>query len=339
MNFELCYYPTTIIGVDDDPIFLQNFSLVLDPSLAFRHCTTPSEALTLARQSVRSYQEQGLVTRYRDYAGQAVEDGAHAVVVLDLSGLWKRIYRADRFEETSVAIVDYAMPEMDGLSFCRQLAGTRIKKIMLTGRMDEHHAIDALNEGVIDAFVTKGDSDAPNKIGTLVKRLQRSYFREVNFDLENLLLDRAPEFLQDETIAEHLRREWQSRDIVEYYLTLNPPGYVAVSRSGQVLRSVVMTDADFASHEDIVRDCNGPEELLDMLSRRAAVPFFWRSGGFFSPDDDWRDQLFDAHIVEGSRGKYAVSLITDPPVTEGAGQDVMSYDQFLEAFDLDSAPG
>lgn len=339
MNFELCYYPTTILGVDDDPIFLQNFSLALDPDLAFRRCATPSEALEIAKQSVSSYRDQGLVSRYRDYAGRDIEDGAHAVVVLDLSGLWKSIFRPSRFEEVSVAIVDFAMPEMDGLAFCRKLTGTRIKKIMLTGRMDEHLAIEALNEGIIDGFVTKGDSDAPKKIGELVNRLQRNYFAEVNFDLENLLLDTSPKFLHDAVIADYLRDEWRRRDITEYYLTLNPPGYVAVSRSGEVLLSVIMADEDFASHEDIIRDSSGPQDLLEMLSRRNVVPYFWRGGGYYRGEDDWRDQIYDAQIVEGENAKFSLSFINNPPSIVGGDQTVVSYSQFLEAFDLDSSPG
>ena len=70
------------------------------------------------------------------------------------------IYNKERFGETSVVVVDFAMPQMNGEEFCRklgQLKGNSVKIIMLTGEADEEMAVRLFNAGVIDKFLRKGN--------------------------------------------------------------------------------------------------------------------------------------------------------------------------------------
>ncbi len=62
-----------------------------------------------------------------------------------------------RFDDLSVLVVDYAMPEMTGIEFCAQFRGHRVKKMLLTGAEERDVVFDAFNQGIIDHFVAKND--------------------------------------------------------------------------------------------------------------------------------------------------------------------------------------
>ena len=188
---------------------------------------------------------------------------------------------------------------------------------------------------MIDGFVMKSDRDAPRKVVGLVDRLQKKYLQEVNLDLRNLLQKDLPAFLLDETIMEHIRGLLREHDVAEYYLTMSPPGFVAVSRSGAVLLVIIMAPTDFTSHEEIIRDLGGATELLDRLAERSAVPYFWRGGGFYDPETDWRDQVVEAAAIGGAEATYAVAVVSDPQGIVNETPTIVPYNQFLE--DIDSA--
>lgn len=333
MNLPICYYPTTVICVDDDPSFLQNFSLSLNPDLAYLLFSSPKAALKNIGALSEGLGYKGDIVRYKDYTAPNLTDGEHAVLVVDCSTVWKRIYRAERFSEVSVAIVDYAMPEMDGLSFCRKISKSRIKKIMLTGKADERVAVDAFNEGLIDGFVMKSDRNAITKIADLVEKFKKVYVEEENLQLENLLKENLPVFMKDEEISRHVQRVWERHDIVEYYLSINPPGYVAVTREGAVLLVIMMTPDDFRAHIEIVTDVGGPAELLQCLRTRSAVPYFWRSEGYFDKNQEWQDQVFEATVVAGDRASYAIAVVWEPPRIAGDSKKVVPYSQYLAEID------
>ena len=54
-----------------------------------------------------------------------------------------------------VAVMDVAMPELNGMEFCRRITDPSIRKIVLTGKADEHVAVKSFNEGLIDRFIRR----------------------------------------------------------------------------------------------------------------------------------------------------------------------------------------
>ena len=60
-------------------------------------------------------------------------DDENPLKKIDYSKLSNFIYQKDRFNDISIAIVDYSMPKMNGVEFCKKISNSRVKKIMLTG--------------------------------------------------------------------------------------------------------------------------------------------------------------------------------------------------------------
>ena len=73
-------------------------------------------------------------------------------ICLNIDTHHQQIYNSERFAQISVVITDYAMPEMDGVDFLRQIKHSEIKRILLTGVADEKIAVKAFNWGTYRPF-------------------------------------------------------------------------------------------------------------------------------------------------------------------------------------------
>ena len=175
-----CYYPTTIVLVDDSMDFLNNLSLQLDPQLAYQLYGSPLQALDgINTSSSNKPLYERCLSPYRDYSEIASFYSAQQVFVLDFGRIGNQVYNAQRFSEIAVAVVDYDMPEMNGLEFCQAINNPYIKKILLTGKADERVAVEAFNRGIIDRFIMKSDAQAAEKINAMVGHLQYQYFENI----------------------------------------------------------------------------------------------------------------------------------------------------------------
>jgi CheY-like chemotaxis protein len=109
------------------------------------------------------------------------------VIDVSLDMIHREVHNEHRFEQVSVVVVDYDMPEIDGLEFCRNLKNKAIKKILLTGKADEQTAVRAFNEKTIDRFIRKQDDDVMARLNRAIAELQREHFDQIEHMLADAL--------------------------------------------------------------------------------------------------------------------------------------------------------
>ena len=90
------------------------------------------------------------------------------------------IYDKKRFDNVAVLVVDYEMPDINGIEFCQKLKKRKIFKIMLTAEADKDTAIKAFNNGLIDKFILKTSEDLYSEITFAVQELTQRYFKELS---------------------------------------------------------------------------------------------------------------------------------------------------------------
>jgi CheY-like chemotaxis protein len=151
------YYPTTTVFVDDSTDFLINFSLQLQDKLALKLFTLPQQALAFI--ATANSQQNWAQDNFMLAGESSGNPMTNYTVNFDVSSLLKAVNNPNRFAQVSVVIVDYDMPGMTGIEFCRKLTDQPIKKILLTGKGDEKLAVEAFNEGIIDHFILKSNRD------------------------------------------------------------------------------------------------------------------------------------------------------------------------------------
>lgn len=323
------YFPTTVVFVDDSADFLANLSLQLDSDLAFRLYDSPQDALAaLSALPPPVLPNEKYFSLYRNGEEFPL---FHHVIDLNLDKVHREVHNEFRFEHVSVAVVDYAMPEINGLEFCRNIKNPAVKKILLTGKADEKIAVQAFNQGLIDCFIPKHDAEVIQTLNRAIEESQQAYFCEIEQMLAGALAVGASDFLRDPLFAGVFREICRERRIVEYYLCSNPEGILMLDADAVPSLMIVQTEEDLFDHFEIAYDQAAPQGLLDALKSNQVVPYFWRSGGNYRPDcKDWRSCLFPATELKGRRWYY-YSVIKNPPGFKL--NSVVSYNEFLDQLD------
>lgn len=325
-----CYFPTTVVFVDDSKDFLLNFSLQFDPSLAFQLCSSAVDALQFIKSRRVSRLNQRCFTQNEHLAGCPTT--SHTIN-LDLAAIHSEVYEPERFSEVSVVVVDYTMPGMDGLAFCEALKQSPIKKVLLTGQADAQTAIDAFNAGIIDRFLLKSDPDVLAKVNHTIAALQLQYFQEMtNMTARILAIDEA-NFLRDPALCRLFQDICKQYDIVEYYLTENTGTFLLLSSKGSIHWLVVNSEQDMQVYLDLAQDNQVPAAVMKKIRSKAFMPHFWHADRFQDIDPiEWESFLYPAQHLQGVQSYY-YSVLDNPAISSLDVSSIRSYDDYLEQLD------
>ena len=323
------YFPTTVTFVDDSATFLSNLCLQLDPQLAFRLFSSPGEALEYVNSRPRpGPSDEPLFARFRD---RTDEDVAHQVIALSVNTVRKQVHNAQRFLATSVVVVDYDMPGMNGLEFCRRMTDPAVRKIMLTGKADEHIAVQSFNEGIIHRFIRKQDASAVATLNRTVRDLQNAYFDNVCQSILDTLADSEYAFLRDEALAARVAELSSSLGIVEHYLSYCPSGLLMLDSAGSAYLLIVHTNESLQGLREIAIEQGAAAGFLNALDSRRSLPYFWQTDGHYPADCvAWESYMHPATQFSG-RQDYVYAIVPNPPGLDLS--QVLSYDRYLERLD------
>lgn len=236
------FHPTQIVLVDDDIDFLGNLSLQVDADLAYLLFDSTHKALDYLNE--RQADRLSRNRFFREVRADRQGAGNGVSLEIDLDSLRQEMQAPDRFAQISVALVDYAMPQMDGLEFCRRIRDPHVRKILFTGVATEADAVDAFNQGIIDGYIRKHEHAVYDVLNSTIRQCQHDYMRDAFVAAADLFPLQVPNLLEDPSVAQLMDRLRRSHDTVEYYLADAPAGFWLVSGSGAVQRLVFQTDAD-----------------------------------------------------------------------------------------------
>jgi CheY-like chemotaxis protein len=325
-----CYYPTTVVFVDDSKDFLLNFSLQFNPLLSYHLFDAPQTALKFLTTQRENYLDKRCVSQYENAVGCPTT--THTINV-DLSAIHREVYDPKRFSEVSVVVVDYAMPDMNGLDFCKQLSDRPIKKILLTGQANAETAVRGFNEGIIDYFIIKSDPKVIEKINTAITELQRRYFEEKFDFMVQALAIQSPNFLQDSAFAEMFYQLCERYQIVEYYLTENTGTFLMLSASGVAHWLIVCSQQDLEMYIELGTDISAPADVLDKLKAGSHIPHFWQTSGSYMVDPiEWDSYIYPAEKLFG-RELYYFAVVENPPISNLDTGGISPYNKYLEQID------
>lgn len=256
------FHPTQIVLVDDDIDFLGNLSLQLEADLPYLLFDSTSKALGYINN--REIESPSRRRFFRLDGDAATDDRA---VTLDTSALLREMHFTNRFSQISVAMVDYAMPQMNGLDFCRRICNPHIKKILFTGVATEAEAVDAFNNGVIDRFIRKSEHNVYENLNRTIRQLQHEHILDTFAAASDVFNVDTPQLLADPAVADLLRQLRVRYEFVEYYLTSEPAGFLLVDGDGRLYRLVLVDDEQQERIVATARANEAPEECLKLLSQ------------------------------------------------------------------------
>ncbi len=302
-----CFYPTTALFIDDDHHFLEALSMSIELQSDFRIACYSNVSQLLADISARN--KNRLV-----YGGNRTELGVESQG-RDFFDAMEPIHNSHRHDEVSIVVVDYGMPELDGLSLCARISDRYVKKVLLTGMFNDEHVVDAFNKGLVDGYIEKGDRNLVDKILAFLQEQKYSYFSEMKRQFYEAGAN-LPLFMSDAVFAQFYLDLCERLKIREYYLTASPAGMLMLGdNNDDYFHLLVYTEDELKEQREIAQAQSASAHLLDGLSGYRALPYFWETAGVYDASCEKHLEKYlvkPTDVVEGDNGKYYCSLIHKP---------------------------
>lgn len=330
-------FPTQVVLVDDDPDFLAGIGLILDRDQACRRFRSAREALDFVNEAHRFV---GFLQRcYTSYRTGPQE--SDALTHIDINKLHLEVLNAFRFQTCSTVVVDYSMPEMNGLEFLQSLDNPYVRKVLLTGQADMATAVHAFNQQLIDQYIDKHDPQLKQKLNRTLHAFHEQYLHNSFKLLTNpILANNQDGYLVDPGFQDWFAGLRESLNTVEYYLLDSPHcGFLLLDRHAHCTCVLVWTEDAIEEHVQQLERLRAPAALLNKVRGRELLPLFDTQATKLSRQHacikDWSAHYAPAEAV-GEGSNYHVvrgDLSLLPDIRD---EKIYSYAEFLQANDLSS---
>jgi CheY-like chemotaxis protein len=329
IKLSICFYPTTIVLVDDNKEYLKQIMLRFSGREKFACLSYDNPQKALEFLTIE-YKADPFINR----CFQKIEDSPtdHVDVSLNVRAIHQEIYNPFRFNQVSILIIDYAMPGINGLELCRQLKGTSIKIIMLTGEAGKDLAVEAFNEGSIDKFILKNTPDLMGILVHTIRELQMSYF--LNFS--ERALNKIAHFsantlvcLDDPIFISFFHQLCEEKQIREYYLMDDLGSFLMLDADGNPHWLAVANDEMMDTYYEFAEGDNAPQSMVQALKNKQMIPYFYTESDFQMRPQKWQPYLHPASILEGKE-RYYYAFIENSTTYAFPSKKILSYEQFLK---------
>ncbi len=287
------FHPTRVAFVDDDRKFLEFFPRTIGTDIPVSRYDSPRKLLAdLAAGRIETRIDLKCWTAY---GGHITDESHEHMLGLDKAKIFTRVFARQRFGSLSVAVIDFDMPEMDGLDLCRAISHLPCRKILLTGQATESQAVAAFNEGLIDCFVSKSDPHLKAAIRERILRYQRAFIADETRLIRHALRTETYATWDDLGLGHLLLGLREERGIVEYYAVSDPAeGYLLVDAEGNGLLLLAFCSPTLEAQWTSARLSGAPTDVLERLRKRQAGLYFSDERGDRILDPErWRHACVD----------------------------------------------
>lgn len=323
-----CYFPTLTLLIDDNARFLQGLQRSLGKTRNTKSFDVPVNVVKFIEENKNSHN----IPLYLHLSLKGGDqDLPEESVNVDISDIAKILHRNHRFDETSVAVVDYAMPGMNGVEISKKIRTeypTPIKIIMLTGEADEQTAVSAFNEGVIDKFIKKSAENCLEKVKECIASLEIKFFQDISKTMLESFRARSNSILEEPEFINVFNKVCEEQKIVEYYLIEDSGSFLMLDKNGKITRLIIKTEEDIQMLFELAADYKGlSSQAVKKLEEKRLLVYFPNQESQLSNPKNWR--LEEANTIKGKQNYY-YSIIKGTNYYPFDTQDILTYDQFLK---------
>lgn len=326
-RIPLLYHPTNVAILDDEPAFIDYMRQVISHDVPYVTETRPERLLDyLVTHTYESNALSSLITKQSLGQEDFDRNDTSEYFKVDYSRLLDSLHHPDHFKMITVIFVDEVLRNpISGLDFCRQVreAGWKVKLVLLTGKAGIQEAIEALNTGIIDAYLNKGDVDTLEKnINQLIQHYSWEVFTDIGERL-NGFLSHLMKPLEDEQFKKVFDEVCHKEKTVQFCILNSSCSFLLADKQGAVKQLLVCDDAAFKDRYDLAQDSKAPYEVLQALRGRQEFPFTKMVWGHLNlKGDAWENIMVSVDKVPGREWYYAV--IDRPDI------DIFSFKKYFD---------
>ncbi len=285
MNYPLLFFPGKVLFLDDDELLMESFSV------HFSDCG--SSCFTQPDQVTAYFEKYDNLLLDNVFSFNIDDVDVGIGIAADYLKL-KNILDSNQALTTPVVLfVDYTMPTVDGISYCKKISDRAVKKVLLTGNEDLNIAINAFNEGVIDHYVSKSDDHLFDKIPAIVNKMRLQYFDEATRSLRAHCKSHCADKGYIDALAEYIK----VIDPVKFCVIDDNGSYCFYDAQGNVHWFLIKSKADLDYYADIAEGFDAGKELVERLRQHQMLPFFLSKDTEDLPPDMWGQYMFQCKPV------------------------------------------
>lgn len=328
---NICYFPTTVVVVDDDRGLQTSIKRVLgNDNILIKGYTDPGAALKFLNDE---YDFPPLNEHFLE-SDEAEMD--RIATFSDLRAVDQKIYEPDRSGQIAVVVVDFAMPTKDGLQFCRELKRKDIRIILLTGEAGLDLAVKAFNDSLIHQFLLKDSANVYQSLLEAIQGQQRKYFEwQTELTLRNTQQTEAINGqLHDPVFVKFFSELCEKERVVEYYLLDSEGSFLLVTATGGVSILALKTDDILDSYWQMADSIEiAPPEVLNALKDHTHVPLFYRGEDLQTPPEHWFPFLHKATLLKGDYANYYYAFLPNVEKLGVKKENIVPYQDYFDVED------
>lgn len=270
----LFYYHQKILIIDDDIEILQSIQKTLSHKFNIIITTSPLEAISIIKSNVVDNPIVFNDITEENELDLSKSNNMISILQFTIDTIHNIVNDKHKYEKYGVLIVDYDMPNINGIELSKKLEMLPIKKILLTGKYDITHAIKALNSNIVDCYVRKGEENTMEEIKFYIDFLYHDYFTNLSTQILNTIPTNKLNFLRDKIFITILSNIIKEHNIVEYYLVNRYGTYLLISEDKNRFAFVCYAETDLVDICEIYNNDPSVQGDIDKIKNRQCIPFF-----------------------------------------------------------------
>lgn len=301
----LFYHQTTVVLIDDNEDYLTSLCLGLEKKgLRCKAFSKPKDSLSYIYEHVQK--DKNSKDNYFLDENQMIGDSLHNIVV-DLSKIYKKYKDKDKENYISVVVSDYQMPEMNGDILFSAITDNKIKKLMLTGKVESEKAIELLNNQIINNFTEKTIVSGVEDIFQKVQELQTEYFNEQcrYLLINNVINEKVVNDVSYNNLIESILNKG---DVTEHYIISTTGSRLFINKHKEQIWLFIASEDDFLGWIETGETSDATKEILEKLNtRKCLLPLLTEEDQSLSPKH-WGKFLCPCTpiLIDGCKFYYSI---------------------------------
>jgi FixJ family two-component response regulator len=231
-----------------------------------------------------------------------------SLVEFDISKLLDSIDHTDLQKEIGVVLIDYLMPDLDGISLCKKIIDYPFKKILFTGSEEYKMGIMAIRDGLIDSYIDKTET-ADNLLNKILDSSfnyynQNTFSLKQNIEAENILP------LSDKLFVNYFMKLFNEYDVVQFCLYDKNGSIFMIHSNGEKSILLVHTDRSLKQFLSFIEEDFEFQDIYKLIVAKQKIPFIDSKYNIENLDLD-TVKLYIPDLLVGKETYYLQHLLTN----------------------------
>lgn len=315
------YYPLKIVFLDDNRAFLDVLELEFGGQLNMSTGTDPNVILDI----ISDQKQDNLKTIYKLVNDVNVDTTIDRVIGFDISSISKVIYDKSRFENIAILVVDFEMPNINGLQFCEKIKDKNIFKVMLTVEADKDTVIKAFNDSLIDKFILKTNVDLFSDIKVMITELTYRFFNEKSQTLINEHTCNMKDLFSNQSYQNLLNEVLRTTKAVEFYIVDTSGSILFLDKDAHPTWLIIRHEEDFIKQLELLQGYDIPKSVMASVQRKEKTLFMLSEKEYKKPINEWLKYFYDLKKLDNG---YYYSVVKDHITDLIEWDKVVSYSSY-----------